>query len=133
MDDETLVRAFEERVVPPGGFHHEQHVRVAWYYLRQHALLEALAQFQRHLRAFALAQGKPDLYHETITTAYMLLINERLHANGAREENWAAFAARNSDLLSWKASILQGYYRDETLWSDRARRTFVMPDRLGDT
>jgi hypothetical protein len=132
MDDATLVDSFENGVVPPGGFHHEQHVRVAWYYLRHQPLLEALHRFQRQLRLFAQGQGKPDLYHETITTAYVLLINERLHENGARDEGWEAFAARNTDLLSWKPSILQRYYRDETLWSDRARRIFVMPDRLGD-
>lgn len=132
MDDATLVDSFENGVVPPHGFHHEQHVRVAWYYLRHQPLLEALQRFQTQLRLFAQAQGKPDLYHETITTAYVLLINERLHENGARDEDWKAFAARNADLLSWKPSILQRYYRDETLWSDRARRIFVMPDRLGD-
>jgi hypothetical protein len=30
----------------------------------------------------------------------------------------------------WKPSILARYYRDETLSSARAKRTFVMPDRL---
>jgi hypothetical protein len=131
MDDRALVHSFENGVVPEGGFHHEQHVRVAWYYLRHRPLLEALDRFQTGLRAFALAQDKPTLYHETITTAYVLLINERLQENGAAAEEWEAFAARNADLLSWKPSILQRYYRDETLWSERARRTFVMPDRLG--
>jgi hypothetical protein len=130
MNDQELVNAFEAQIVPEGGFHHAQHVRVAWYYLRNRPLLEALEQFQTRLRAFAVAQGKPDLYHETITMAYVLLINERLQQDGAGEEDWEAFSARNRDLLSWKPSILQRYYRDETLWSDRARRTFVMPDRL---
>jgi hypothetical protein len=132
MDDAALIRAFESGVVPDGGFHHAQHVRVAWCYLRQHSFLEALERFQTRLRAFAVAQGKPDLYHETITTAYVVLINERLHEDGAGKEDWDAFAARHADLLSWKPSILDRYYRNETLWSERARRTFVMPDRLAD-
>ena len=129
MDDAALVRAFESGVEPPGGFHHAQHVRVAWFYLRQHPLAEALGRFQTALRAFAHARGKPTLYHETITTAYVLLIAERLH-DAAIDEDWHAFAARNPDLLAWKPSILERYYRNETLWSDRARRTFVMPDRV---
>ena len=133
MDDGELVNAFEAGRAPEGGFHHAQHVRVAWYYLRHHPLPDALHRFQSRLRAFALAQGKPNLYHETITTAYVLLINERLQESGAGENDWEAFSQRNADLLSWKPSILQRYYRDETLWSDRARRTFVMPDRLGET
>jgi hypothetical protein len=129
MQDSELVNAFEAGRVPEGGFHHAQHVRVAWYYLRHRPLLEALERFQTRLQAFALAQGKPNLYHETITTAYVLLINERLQVDGAGGD-WEAFASKNGDLLTWKPSILDRYYRAETLWSDRARRTFVMPDRL---
>jgi len=129
MDDESLVRLFENGEVPPGGFHHGDHVRVAWWYLRQHPLAEALARFGATLRRFACAQGKPELFHETITTAYLLLINERLDADG-RELAWQEFALRNGDLMRWKPSILTRYYREETLSSSRAKRTFVMPDRL---
>jgi hypothetical protein len=130
MDDASLVRLFEAGEVPPGGFHHAEHVRVAWWYLREAPLPLALERFAAGLKRFAAAQGKPDLFHETITTAYVLLINDRLDAG--RERTWEEFAARNADLLMWKPSILARYYRDETLASARAKRTFVMPDRLGE-
>lgn len=129
MDDQRLIRQFEAGEVPPGGFHHRDHVRVAWWYLRQHPLPDALARFGASLRRFAAAQGKPDLFHETITTAYVLLINERLDTDGG-ELSWEEFAERNADLMTWKPSILARYYRDDTLASSRAKRTFVMPDRL---
>ena len=129
MDDVSLVRLFEGGEAPPDGFHHRDHVRVAWWYLRDSQLPEALVRFASGLRRFAAAQGKPDLYHETITTAYLLLINERLD-DGGREADWEEFARRNPDLLTWKPSILARYYRGETLGSARAKRTFVMPDRL---
>jgi len=129
MDDETLVATFEAGHEPPGGFHHRQHVRVAWYYLQRHALPDALVRFSTALRRFAAAQGKPGLFHETITTAYVLLINERLDGS-ERDLTWDAFADRNPDLLSWQPSVLDCYYHKETLKSDRARRTFVLPDRL---
>ena len=128
-DDAALVRTFECGEVPPQGFHHHEHVRVAWYCLRQHALPDALARFSAALRRFADARGKPGLYHETITTAYVLLINERLDGR-ARELPWDLFAAENADLLCWQPSILARYYEASTLASDRARRTFVLPDRL---
>ena len=131
MDDETLIGIFEAGDEPPGGFHHREHVRVAWYYLTQSPLPDALVRFSTNLRRFAAARGKPGLYHETITTAFLLLINERLD-DGARALAWPAFAERNADLLTWKPSALDRYYRSETLASDRARRTFVMPDRLAD-
>ena len=129
MNDERLIELFEAGEAPPEGFRHEHHVRAAWWYLRQHQLPEALVRFSTALRRFALAHGNPQLFHETITVAYMLLINERLDEAG-RAASWEEFAARNGDLLSWRPSVLDRYYREETLKSDRARRTFVMPDRL---
>jgi hypothetical protein len=129
MDDELLVELFERGEAPAGGFHHREHVRVAWWYLRRHALPDALGRFRDALQRFAMAQGKPDLYHETITTAFVLLINERLD-DGGREAPWSAFAERNPDLLTWRPSVLDRYYCPETLASSRARRTFVFPDRL---
>ncbi|HEY7498743.1 MAG TPA: hypothetical protein VH740_09530 [Vicinamibacterales bacterium] len=127
MDDRAFVEAFEAGEEPPGGFHHREHVRVAWWYLTQHPLPDALSRFSGALKRFALAHGKPGLYHETITVAFVLLINER--RDGAQDEPWTAFAERNPDLLTWRPSILDRYYRAETLASDRARRTFVFPDR----
>jgi len=128
-EDDALVLTFEAGREPDGGFHHREHVRVAWYYLQRHALPEALVRFSTALRNFAAAQGKPGLYHETITTAYLLLINERLDGD-VRPLAWTAFADRNPDLLTWKPSVLHRYYHAETLTSDRARRTFLLPDRL---
>ena len=127
MEDEDLVRAFEAGKVPDGGFGHEQHVRVAWWYVRRHPLPDAMARFIAGLKHFAKCQNKPDLYHETITVAYVLLINERL--SDSRNLDWRAFAERHSDLLRWRPSILEAYYRPETLASPRAREVFVMPDR----
>ena len=127
-EDDDLVLTFEAGREPAGGFHHREHVRVAWYYLRRHALPEALVRFSTALRNFAAAQGKPGLYHETITTAYLLLINERLDGDAVLP--WTAFADGNPDLLTWKPSGLHRYYQAETLTSDRARRTFLLPDRL---
>lgn len=129
ISDEALIRTFEAGEEPPGGFHHREHVRVAWCYLQHHSMPEALVRFSESLKRFAAARGKPNLYHETITTAFVLLINERL-ADGNRACAWPDFAGRNPDLLTWKPSILDRYYRPETLSSDRARRTFLLPDRL---
>lgn len=126
MDDE-LIRCFEAGEVPAEGFHHEQHVRVAWNYVTRHPLADALERFKSGLKRFALAQGKPNLYHETITIAYVLLINERV--DRSKTCGWDRFVAENPDLLQWKPSVLDRYYTQEALWSDRARQEFVEPDR----
>lgn len=128
LDDTTLLREFEDCTLPPSAFHHREHVRVAWLYLKAEPPLTALARFAEGLKRFAAAQGHAGLYHETITWAYLLLIRERMESTGAGE-TWEGFAEKNPDLLTWKPSILDCYYRPETLSSELARRVFVMPDR----
>jgi hypothetical protein len=127
---------FEQGRVP-GVFHHADHVRVAFAYVSEFPLLEAIAKFSAALRRFALAKGEPQLYHETITWAYLLLIHERIaRANSVRSgtgpsdslPSWEEFAERNRDLLEWKGGILERYYSQATLDSDLARHVFLFPD-----
>jgi hypothetical protein len=129
IGDDELLASFESGRVPEGGFHHEEHVRVAWLHLRREAWPLALARFSEGLKRFARAQGQPGLYHETVTVAFFLVIQERMADAGAGG-SFDEFARRHPDLLAWKPSVLDRYYEKATLDSDRARRTFVMPDRL---
>src|SRR5260370_4176235 len=129
MNDEEFIAAFEACSLPSERFHHQQHVRVVWLYLHQYALVEALVRFSQNLKRFAAANGKPNLYHETITWAYVFLINERMQ-RAEHNQSWQEFADGNADLLDWKNNILNSYYDEETLRSDLARATFVFPDRL---
>ena len=126
LEDEELLRRFENADFSPGEFHHTEHVRVAWLYLRDKEPTEALGLFARGLRSLADRLGATGLYHETITWSYVLLIAERM--NG--EADWESFARSNPELLDWQDSILGRYYSDELLWSDRARERFVFPDRV---
>jgi hypothetical protein len=87
MTDEELVRSFEAGTEPPGGFHHAERVRVAWWYLRREPLEHALARFKDRLKHLAAAQNASGLYHETITVAFVLLVNARLSGDG-REGSW---------------------------------------------
>jgi hypothetical protein len=127
ISDRDFVDAFEACRIEAKDFHHEDHVRLAWIYLRQHSLIEAIEQFTRSLQRFAAHNAVPGLYHETITWAYLLLIHQRMQREDSAAE-WAAFRAANRDLFERKPSILERYYAPETLRSDIARRTFVLPD-----
>jgi hypothetical protein len=126
MEEAEFIRHFEDATLPGSAFHHRDHVRLAWIYLRRHPPLEALRRFTEGLRRFATANGRPELYHETITWAYLFLIHERM-AGGEPAETWDAFAERNPDLLAWNPSILDRYYGKDVLASERARRIFVLP------
>jgi hypothetical protein len=128
LTDAELLARFEDTTLPKELFHHAEHVRAAWLFVRRDGMPAALSTFSTALKRFAAAKGVPGLYHETITWAYLLLLDERQrrHPDGT----WAEMVAANPDLLSWKPSVLDRYYSAEALWSDAARLAFVMPDRL---
>jgi hypothetical protein len=128
MTGDDLIKQFEDGTTPPGSFHHADHVRLAFEYLCRYSVLEALQRFSDALKRFAAAQGKPQLYHETITSAYLILIRER-QARAGQSQTWEEFAERNPDLLIWKGGVLATLYRQETIDSDLARSTFVLPDQ----
>lgn len=129
LSDAELFAQFEAGGLPAAlGFHHADHVRVGWLYVRHFGMPEALARFANALRRFAMQRGAPGLYHETITWAYLLLIAEREAQKPAG--SFADFAAANPELLSWQPSVLARYYRPATLDSALARRQFVLPDKL---
>lgn len=127
MTDQELVGAFEACTLPLSSFQHEQHVRLAYLYLSEQPLLDAMARFVTNLKRYASAAGANNLYHETITLALLLIINERMARNAAAD--FPDFVSANPDLLSWQPSVLDLYYDSETLSSELARRTFLMPDR----
>jgi hypothetical protein len=122
-----LFDRFVDTSLPADQFHHQQHVQVAWMFVRKFGMPEALREFSTAIKRFADAKGATGLYHETITWAFLLLIAER--DGRAPADTFEAFAAANADLLTWKPSILERYYSSEVLKSDLAKRVFVFPDR----
>jgi hypothetical protein len=130
MTDREVIDRFESGNVPETGFHHADHVRLAFAYLRNYSVLRALEKFSAALKQFASRHGKTQLYNETITWAYILLIAERIARCSAAELDWGHFAEQNPDLLVWRNGVLSRYYEDATLESDLARRAFVFPDKI---
>jgi hypothetical protein len=123
MTDAEFLAALESCALAEAQFDHHGHLRAAWLYLRSSSFPEALARMSAALKRFSADMGKPDRYHETITVAYMAVINERLHARGSRD-NWGDFLWDNPDLADRR--LLTHYYRPKTLASANARRVFVL-------
>lgn len=126
--DEELFRAFEAGTFDPKLFSHEMHIRVGWVYVCCFPRAEAIERFAAKLKAWATALGIPGKYHESITWFYMLIIDERQSEQSAT--TFEEFIAKNADLISGKPTILERYYRAETLKSAHARNHYVLPDRL---
>jgi hypothetical protein len=126
--DDELIRQFEDCSLPLEALRHSVHIKIAFLYLCRYPVLDVLARFPAALTRYAQAHGKAGLYHETITWAYILLIHERMKRAG-RVQRWEEFKTANPDLMSWTSTILQRFYRDETLSSELARKIFLFPDK----
>jgi hypothetical protein len=124
MNDEDFLRALESCVLPEKEFGHAGHVRAGYLYLRAGDFVTALERMRRSIRTYAAHLGKPDRYHETITVAYLALIQQQMCERGNGGE-WAAFARDNPELLN--KSLLQEFYPAEQLNSDVARKIFLLP------
>jgi len=61
----------------PKQFPHREHVRLGFEMLGRYPFPEALARFSNGLRQLAIKGGRPEVYHETITAAFLALIGER--------------------------------------------------------
>jgi len=107
-------------------FRHREHVRMAFATLRRYDFAESVLRFSRALRSMAARAGKPEVFHQTVTIAFLALIAERMESDG--HVDFDAFARANPDLIDKGA--LARWYRPERLASDSARRTFLLPDRL---
>jgi hypothetical protein len=127
MTGVELVDRFERGLSPDDSFHHADHVQLAFAYLSQYPVLQALERFAAALKRFAEARGKSQLYHATITYSFFFLIRERMARGGGAE--WEEFARQNPDLLISKDGILSRYYHEATLKSDLARTVFLLPDK----
>ena len=120
--DLDFAKAFERFEIPNEGFHHRDHIRLAWIYLKLYGLGEASSRISEAIRKFAIHHGKTEKYHETVTAAWMVLVSQASHCSSFREV-MVAFP----QFLD--KSFLSEFYSAELLQSEAARETFVDPDK----
>lgn len=121
VDDELF--ALETGALDPARFPHSEHLRLGYEILGRYSFGEAVTRFSRGLRLLAAKAGRPEVYHETITVAFLAVIGER-RARAACSD-WSEFKGRNGDLLDKRC--LEKWYGAEQLSSELARRTFCLP------
>ncbi len=97
MTDIALMEGFEAGTLPPGGFGHREHVRLAWLFLRQHGRQEAGQRLLDGLRAFATRAGKPDKFDGPLTLAWLDAIAAAQREAAA--ETFESLVARHPHLL----------------------------------
>jgi hypothetical protein len=129
LDDDALYEAFTAATLGPAEFRHREHVRVAFVCLRRtNDLAAAATEFRQSLRRLTVALGAEHRYHETLTWAYLILIQQRMAAASPPFATSLDLLAAHPDLLDHKTGALAQHYDVATITaSPLARRSFVLP------
>ena len=122
LSDEEFLKAFHACTLPNSQFRHADHLRLAWLHLHRSGLPEALELVCKGLRRFAEHHRAGQLYHETITTAWVRLI--ATHHEATFEE----FLHENAARLT--VPLLHRFWTPDLLMSETARQQWVPPDRM---
>ena len=120
-----LIRDFESCALPAEGFHHREHIRVAWTYLRQMDYAAAEKRMSEAIRKFAAFHGATSKYHHTITLVWMRLVAAALRDDGGADD-FDRFAGAHPELLD--AAAPRMFYSADLLRSEAARSGWVEPD-----
>ncbi|MCI0365833.1 MAG: hypothetical protein L0219_18395 [Phycisphaerales bacterium] len=127
--DAEFLEAFEARRWPRDQWHHREHIRLAYLYLRAYSFEEAVQRVRTGIKAHNAAHGVPDGptsgYHETMTIAWLGLVEAMLAEYGP-EENSEAFWDAHPELSQKKA--LRLFYSKERFMSPEAKTRFIEPD-----
>jgi hypothetical protein len=135
----ALVSAFENATIPASEFTHAAHIAVALSYLESFPPEQALERMREKIRAFAAHHGADNLYHETLTTFWMRLL-EHVASTSNVDPSRRSVSAK-ADLPLWrrinlivddwtKRRPVEAHYSEELIKSQAARDKWIPPDRL---
>ncbi|WP_165221723.1 hypothetical protein [Aquisphaera insulae] len=125
-DIDSLVARFEDGTLPGAEWTHGAHLVVALWYVRQHDRDEATARIRDGIREYNRRAGNHTGYHETITLAWVEVI-DRFLAGRDRRAPISVLAAGLLDRCGRSDYLLQFYSKDR-LFSAEARAGWLPPD-----
>jgi hypothetical protein len=123
---ESFIRAFEDGSLPKSEWTHGRHLVMALWYVRRHRRDEATCLIRDGIQRYNKVQGNLTGYHETITRAWIAVI-ERLLRMRDRALSDSVLATELLQECGEKNYLLR-FYSKERLLSDEARRGWVDPD-----
>ena len=123
--DEDFLRAFEDLSFPADLFHHREHIRVAWLYLKAFDATRAAEEMSAGIRRFANHHGATQKYHHTLTLAWMRLVAAAL-VETPPGYAFEQFINTHPELKD--AKLPDKYYSKELLETAAAREGWVEPD-----
>ena len=123
--DDEFVASFEACSYPNQAFHHPDHLRLAWIYLRRFGAPSAEERMCASIIRFAGSLGHAAKYHETMTRAWVRLVDGAARLTPAPSD-FVEFIQLHPWLL--ERNVLGSFFSPELMGSDAAKHGWVQPD-----
>lgn len=120
LSDDEFLELFHSQRLPSEKFRHADHLRLAWLHTHRETVERALLNVRSGIREFAAHYGAPDLYHETVTCGWVLLIATH------HEPAFEVFLNENRTRLN--RELLHRFWTPSLLETQEARTNWVSPD-----
>jgi hypothetical protein len=124
MPDDAFLATFQRGDFAGDAFPHRAHLRMAWLYVTALGPERAVQKAAAGIRNLAQHNGRPALYHDTLTRAWVYLVAATVAHH--RFATFAEFIAHSPQLLD--KQLLLRHYSPDVLSSARARATWIAPD-----
>src|SRR5437763_417404 len=122
--DEAFVTAFHAHQLSNQGFHHRDHLRLAWVQIRRLGLERASDVVTNGIRHFAVHHGRAEGYNETMTRFWVRVIGIGISRHP--ELSFEELLATEPHLLD--KNLPFQHWSSERMNRDDAKRQWAEPD-----
>ncbi len=128
LSDAEFLDQFKNAILDPKLFSHEAHLRLAWIYINNEGLDNAIKKITHQLKNFVTALGASDKYNETVTVAAI----KAVYHFWLKSETitFQDFILENPRLKTDFKALLAAHYDIDIFNSEVAKSNFLEPTLL---
>ncbi len=128
LSDDEFVDQFENLTLRPALFSHEAHLRLAFVYLRNFSIIEAIDKIRNGILSFDRKHGDGSKYHETLTVAAVHVIN---HFRQKQEiHDFSSLLKAYPRLKKDFKQLLLTHYSEKRLFAKDSKYCYLEPDLI---
>jgi len=128
LNDTDFVEQFANITLPPDLFNHEAHLRLAYLYITNYGIEEAIDKICIQIPQFAAKHGANDKFNKTVTVAAIKAVKHFMEKSNTKD--FQSFITENPRLINNFKDLLGCHYQTDIFTSEKARKEYLEPELL---